>query len=112
MVSGDGKWLAATNKYDHSISVFDTQLNIQRMHHDSLPQRKLDSCICVGIDKDGIIYVQDGSSIVATSLGGKCRPLLSSEEGIRGSSVVCFDQLLRRFIIGHPRSERLKIWQL
>lgn len=92
--------------------MFDKQLNIIKIHHESLPQRKLDSCVCVGIDSDGLIYIQEGSNIVATALGGNCRPLLSSEEGIHSNSVVTFDQQLRRFIIGHPGSERLKIWQL
>ena len=111
-MSDDGEWLAATNRYDHSISVFDRQLNILKTHHDSLPQRKLDSCVCVGIDQEGLIYVQDGSSIVATSLGSKCRTLLSAEDDIHSNSAVCFDQQLRRFIIGRPASDRLKIWQL
>ena len=112
IVSNDGERLVATNRYDHSISVFDKQLNIIKVHHESLPQRKLDTCTGFGIDADGIIYLQEGTNIIATALGGNCRTLLSNEDGIHFKGSAAYDQQLRRIVIGYPGSDRLKIWQL
>ena len=112
IVSNDGERLVATNRYDHSVSVFDKQLNIIKVHHESLPQRKLDTCTGFGIDSDGIIYLQEGTNIIATALGGNCRTLLSIEDGIHFKGSAAYDQQLRRIVIGYPGSDRLKIWQL